>query len=98
MRTFTKNSDEKPENHIQIVGSGTIIFEPKLIRGGSYIGHIEDIVVDEQYRCKGIATRIIENLIEFAKEKKCYKVILDCQNEKSGFDNHGIQMTKYFNV
>jgi len=98
LRTYEPNETDS----IQIIGSGTIIFEPKLIRGGAYVGHIEDIVVDEKYRSMGIAKKIIENLIELAEEKGCYKVILDCQKElcgfyeKSGFENHGVQMSKYF--
>ena len=55
------------ENKISIVGSGTIIFEPKIIRNGKSVGHIEDIVVDEKCRSMGISKRIMENL--FALEK-----------------------------
>jgi glucosamine-phosphate N-acetyltransferase len=40
--------------------------------------------------------------MELAKERNCYKVILDCTKnisgfyEKIGFEKHGIQMSKYF--
>ncbi len=90
------------ENKICIVGSGTIIFEPKIIRSGKSVGHIEDIVVDEKCRSMGISKRIIETLFSFANEHNCYKVILDCNPilsgfyEKLGFEKHGIQMSKYF--
>ena len=90
------------ENKIYIIGSSTIIFEPKIIRKGKYVGHIEDIVVDEKYRSNKIATNLINKLIELSKEKNCYKVILDCTEnisefyEKIGFEKHGIQMSKYF--
>jgi glucosamine-phosphate N-acetyltransferase len=90
------------ENKIYIVGSGTIIFEPKIIRNGKSVGHIEDIVVHEKYRSLGISKRIMEKLFYFANEHNCYKVILDCNPrlsdfyEKLGFEKHGIQMSKYF--
>ena len=90
------------ENKICIVGSGTIIIEPKIIRNGKSVGHIEDIVVDQKCRSMGISKRIMENLFSFANENNCYKVILDCNPrlsdfyEKLGFEKHGIQMSKYF--
>jgi glucosamine-phosphate N-acetyltransferase len=90
------------ENKISIVGSGTIIIEPKIIRSGKSVGHIEDIVVDEKCRSMGISKRIMETLFSFANENNCYKVILDCNPrlsdfyEKLGFEKHGIQMSKYF--
>jgi glucosamine-phosphate N-acetyltransferase len=90
------------ENKICIVGSGTIIIEPKIIRSGKSVGHIEDIVVDEKCRSMGISKRIMEKLFSFANENNCYKVILDCNPrlsdfyEKLGFEKHGIQMSKYF--
>jgi glucosamine-phosphate N-acetyltransferase len=86
---------------IQIIGSGTIFFEPKLIRGARPVGHIEDIVVDPKYRSLGVATSILEKLCDLGKGKNCYKIILDCKEDvaqiyvKSGFENRGIQMVKY---
>ena len=89
------------ENKICIIGSGTIIFEPKIIRSGKYVGHIEDIVVDNNFRSMGISKKIIDKLNFLAKEKNCYKIILDCKTnlcdfyEKNGFERHGVQMSKY---
>ena len=90
------------ENKICIIGTGTIIIEPKLIRSGRNVGHIEDIVVDKNFRSIGIAKKIIEKLLSFGHENNCYKVILDANEdlcnfyEKSGFKRHSIQMSKYF--
>ena len=88
--------------YLEIIASGTLILEPKLIRGGKPVGHIEDIVVHPQYRGKGIATQILTQLSEYAETNECYKVILDCKEEvakvyeKAGFEKHGVQMSKYF--
>ena len=88
--------------YLYIIGSGTLIVEPKLIHGGKPVGHIEDIVVHPQHRGKGIATQILKQLVQYAETKECYKVILDCKEEvakvyeKAGFEKHGLQMSKYF--
>jgi glucosamine-phosphate N-acetyltransferase len=92
---------KKVENKIFIIGSGTIIFEPKIIRNGKCVGHIEDIVVDKNFRSMGISRKIINKLMFFANEKNCYKVILDCNDglcefyEKIGFKKNGFQMSEY---
>ena len=85
-----------------IIASGTIIIEPKLIRGGKSVGHIEDIVVKSAHRGKQISSDILNLLKTVAREKDCYKVILDCSEEvkkvynRSGFEEKGIQMGMYF--
>ena len=85
-----------------IIASGTIIIEPKFIRGGKNVGHIEDIVVKSTHRGKHISTDILNLLKTVAREKDCYKVILDCNKEvkkvynRSGFEEKGIQMGIYF--
>jgi glucosamine-phosphate N-acetyltransferase len=87
---------------IFIIGSGTIIYEPKIIHGCKYAGHIEDIVVHNLYRSHGIAKEILQKLIYLAKNNDCYKIILDCKEnltafyKKSGFQCHGTQMSMYF--
>ena len=49
-------------NNIEIIASGTIIIEPKIIRGGKNVGHIEDIVVAKHMRGKDISSKIIKIL------------------------------------
>jgi glucosamine-phosphate N-acetyltransferase len=89
-------------NTIKIIASGTLIIEPKIIRGGKNVGHIEDIVVSENMRGKGISQELLNMLKIFARENNCYKVILDCNNEvknvyiKNGLGVKGIQMAEYF--
>jgi len=86
----------------RIVGTGTIIYEPKITHGGKSVGHIEDIVVDKSYRGLKIATEIIKKLTESAKTHNCYKVILDCSAdmetyyERQRFTKKGAHMAIYF--
>ena len=91
-----------PSNNYEIVASGTIIIEPKIIREGKNVGHIEDIVVAEHMRGKGVSQKILEILRVIARENNCYKIILDCDTKvknvyiKNGFKVKGIQMAEYF--
>ena len=84
-----------------IIASGTIIIEPKVIRGGKSVGHIEDIVVKREYRGNKNAQDIIEQLKGIARENNCYKIILDCAEnvkkvyEHYGFEEKGCQMAVY---
>ena len=90
------------KNTIELVGTGTIILEPKIIRSGMYVGHIEDIIVKSTWRGKKISQSILDKLTSFAIESNCYKVILDCVDsicsvyKSNGFEIKGIQMAKYF--
>lgn len=89
-------------NNFKIIGSGTVILEPKIIRSGKYVGHIEDIVIDPNFRGQHIAQTILSMLKSYCIAKNCYKVILDCDPnlqtfyEKNDFEIKGIQMAKYF--
>jgi glucosamine-phosphate N-acetyltransferase len=87
---------------VTIIGTGTIIIEPKIIRGGQCVGHVEDVVVLEEYRSHHVATSLLRKLMNFAHTINCYKVILNCKEELTGFyerlgyEQHGVQMSKYF--
>lgn len=86
----------------EIVASGTIIIEPKIIHNFGLVAHIEDIVVTNKYRKKGYGKKLISYLIEIAKKETCYKVILNCKKElcvfysKNGFQKKDEQMAIYF--
>jgi glucosamine-phosphate N-acetyltransferase len=90
------------DKSIELVGSGTIILEPKIIRSGMSVGHIEDIVVKSEWRGKKISQSILDKLTKFAFESNCYKIILDCVEsiypvyKSNGYEIKGIQMAKYF--
>lgn len=76
----------------QIIGSATIFIEHKFLHCGSTIGRIEDVVVDANLRVKGVGKSLVKKCIEFANDKDCYKIILDCSDdnvpfyEKCGFN------------
>jgi glucosamine-phosphate N-acetyltransferase len=85
-----------------IVASGTIILEPKFIHNNGRVAHIEDVVVDKHKHGLGIGKKLLDSLVNIAKNNGCYKVILNCSNknigfyEKLGFVQKEIQMAHYF--
>ncbi len=92
---------EDPEENI-IVGTGTILIEPKIIHNFGLVGHIEEVIIHPEYRNLGIGKVIVEKLVAYAKSHNCYKCILNCTNdkmpfyEKCDFTNNGFQMSYYF--
>ena len=94
------------ENHIihvaelngKIVGSTTLLIEQKFIHEGGFVGHIEDVVVNKEFEGRGIGMKLVLSLLDLAKEKKCYKTILNCEDklipfyEKIGFKQKSTEM------
>lgn len=85
------------ENNIPY-GIITLLMEQKLIHGGKFVCHIEDLVVDPSKKKQGIGTKLLNFAKIKAKENNCYKIILDCSEEvrrfyeKSDFIKKEIQM------
>ena len=77
----------------KVVGATTLLIEQKFIHNGGIVGHIEDVVVDKKFQGQKIGEKIIEYILEYAKNRGCYKTILDCTEEvkpfyeKMGFKN-----------
>ena len=69
----------------KIVGTTTLLIEQKFIHGGGLVGHIEDVVVDKNFQGQKIAEKIIKYIFEFAKNRGCYKTILDCTDDVKPF-------------
>ncbi len=69
----------------KIVGSTTLLIEPKFIHKGGLVGHIEDVVVDKKFQGQRIGEKIMKYLLEFAKNRGCYKTILDCTDDVKPF-------------
>ncbi len=69
----------------KIVGSITLLIEPKFIHKGGLVGHIEDVVVDKNFQGQKIGEKIMKYLLEFAKNRGCYKTILDCTDDVKPF-------------
>jgi glucosamine-phosphate N-acetyltransferase len=82
----------------EIIGSITLLIEQKFIHDGGKSGHIEDVVTRREYEGMGVGSALVSAALVFAKEKNCYKVILNCSEknvpfyEKNGFRRNEISM------
>ncbi|XP_015793641.1 probable glucosamine 6-phosphate N-acetyltransferase [Tetranychus urticae] len=72
-------------NNNQIAGTATLLCEPKFIHQCSWIGHVQDVCVDEAYRGKGLGKIIVNCLKLLAQQVGAYKVDLNCSDAKIGF-------------
>jgi len=78
----------------KVVGSTTMLIEPKFIHNGGNVAHIEDVVVSKDYQGKGIGEMLMRSLLDLAKDNNCYKTILDCTDEvKPFYEKIGFKIT-----
>lgn len=89
------------EYNNKIIATATLLMEYKIHNGLTKMAHIEDVVVDKEYRGKNIGKELINMLIERAKLFNCYKIVLNCNKsnikfyEKCGFYSKGLEMSLY---
>ena len=83
----------------KIVAYGSIVIENKI--RGDVAGHIEDIVVDKNFRGRFIGDNLIKELINIGKKNNCYRITLFCKEKlknfysRQGFKVSSINMKKY---
>ncbi|MGB8938064.1 MAG: histone acetyltransferase [Candidatus Nitrosopolaris sp.] len=65
------------DNHGLVIGTTTLIVEPKFIFGGRRVGHIEDVSVRAGYH--------VNYATEQAAIMGCVKTVLDCSDENMSF-------------
>jgi len=110
-KDFCKRYDEMNNRNInvyvirsekKIIGTASLIIEPKFIHNLGSVAHIEDVVIDINYRGNGLGKKIIDHIVNIARERNCYKIILDCSSnnvgfyKKCGFNDKNIGMSLYF--
>lgn len=64
-----------------IAGSITLVFEQKFIRTASSRGRIEDVVVDNAYRGKGLSKILLDVACQLSKKLGNYKLSLECKDD-----------------
>lgn len=104
--------ERDPNHHLivaeidgQIVGSADLMIVPNLSHRGSPWAVMENVIVDESMRRKGIASAIVEYLVNLAKKSGCYKIGLSSSKERPaahsmyeslGFKQYGLGFRIYF--
>ena len=82
----------------EIIGTTTLLVEPKFIHQGGKVGHIEDVVVRKEFQGRKIGQKIVKFVLQIAKNQGCYKTILDCSDdvksfyEEIGFKQHSNEL------
>jgi glucosamine-phosphate N-acetyltransferase len=82
----------------QLIGSITLLIEQKFIHNGGKVGHIEDVVTRREFQGSGVGKALVLKALDYAKQNKCYKVVLNCSNrnvefyKKIGFKEHEVSM------
>ena len=88
------------EDNSQLLATGTIIYEKKMIFNTCKYAHLEDICVSEKYRGMGYGKIIVNKLKDESIKNDCYKITLDCNDSninfyiKCGFSKRGNQMAE----
>ena len=61
----------------KVVSTCFCLIIPNLTRIGSSACFVENVVTDKSFRGQGLGRKIMEMAIAFARERDCYKVILE---------------------
>lgn len=60
----------------KVVSTCYCVIIPNLTSGNRPICFLENVVTDKDYRKQGLAKKVIDKAVEFARSRNCYKVIL----------------------
>lgn len=71
-----------------IVGTASLLVEPKFLHGGRPAAHVEDVAVLPAWRKKGVGRILMHHLLREARRAGCYKAILDCRGDVVPFYQH----------
>lgn len=86
----------------KVVGFCSLVVKNNLWQEGN-LGHIDELVVDTEYRGQGIGTQLLEQIIQIARERGCRRVELDTAfhrreahqfYEQRGFENRAYVFSK----
>jgi GNAT superfamily N-acetyltransferase len=86
----------------RIIGFGSLSLKNNMWQEG-YLGHVDELVVDSDYRGHGVGAQLLEHLIAVAKQRGCRRIELDSAfhrqeahrfYELHGFENRGYIFSK----
>ena len=79
-----------------IVAATTLLIEQKFIHKLSKYGHIEDVIVNNEYRGKGYGKKIIKHVVDYCKKNSFYKITLTCEEKSINFyEKNNFQVYQY---
>jgi len=99
--------NSQQEYRIAVCSSRTVGFASLNIRNSLWqegsLGHLDELVVDERFRKRGIGTRLLDEMTKIAKARLCRKIELDSAFHrkeahefyiKQGFENRAYVFSK----
>jgi glucosamine-phosphate N-acetyltransferase len=88
-------AEEDDSNGI-VVGTITLLIEPKFINKGMQVGYIEDVSVRKEYEGLGIGSKLVTYATTYAISiEGCRKVLLYCSEKtKPFYEKLGYQLAK----
>jgi ribosomal protein S18 acetylase RimI-like enzyme len=93
------------EHDGEVVGAADLLIAPNLSHRGLPWAVMENVIVDERMRRKGIARELVQHLVNVAKKSGCYKIGLSSDKRRTaahrlykslGFDQYGLSFRIYF--
>jgi glucosamine-phosphate N-acetyltransferase len=84
-RIFVAVIPQRQAGREVVVGTTTLLVEPKFIFNGGRVGHIEDVSVRRGYEDMGLGRRLVLHATQVAKDMGCVKMVLDCSEETMPF-------------
>ena len=82
----------------QVVGFGSLTIKSNLW-SEAFVGYVDEMVVDEAQRGRGVGTQILDRLISWARERGCNRIELDSAfHRKSAhafYERRGFQSRAY---
>lgn len=87
------------EDKDRIIGTCSLIVIDNLGHNGSGLAVVESVIIEQNYRGKGVGTLMMNHVAELARNRNCYKLMLSSNKkrvmahrfyQKLGFKQHGI--------
>tara|TARA_B100001093_G_scaffold517951_1_gene601111 strand:- start:2072 stop:2488 length:417 start_codon:yes stop_codon:yes gene_type:complete len=88
------------EKNNELIATGKLLIDQKIIHNFAKYGHLEDIVVKTVYRGRNIGVLLVKKIINFCKENKFFKITLTCNKKlinfykKNNFEVYDIHMSQ----
>lgn len=86
------------ESMDNIIGFCSLTIKNNLWQAGN-LGHIDELIVDNNYRGKGIGSKLMDEITRIAKENQCKRIELDSAfNRKEAhrfYENQGYENRAY---
>jgi glucosamine-phosphate N-acetyltransferase len=96
MNSLHKIFVAEDDSNGKVVGTITLLIEPKFINKGMQVGYIEDVSVRKEYEGLGIGSKLVTYATTYAISREgCRKVLLYCSEKtKPFYEKLGYQLVE----